>query len=229
MALVIDDRIRETSTTTGTGTYTLAGAVTGFQSFAAVGNGNTTWYCATNSIDWEVGIGTYTAAGTTLARTTVISSSNADAAVNWSAGTRDIFCTIPASIAALIAAAATQAEQETGTGITQFVSPGRQQFHASAAKLWLRATANSTTIEASYNITSVADTATGSMTVTTATDFSSADYAVNVTIDDTGTTQAQSAIGTTLAAGTFVMNSVVEGGGLSDPVAWMASGFGDQA
>ena len=81
---------------TGTGTYTLAGAVGGFESFASVGNGNTTFYCCTDGTDFEVGIGTYTASGTTLARTTILQSSNSDSAVNWSSGTRTVFCTLPA-------------------------------------------------------------------------------------------------------------------------------------
>lgn len=100
MPLVLPDRVLETSTTTGTGTYTLAGAVTGFQSFAAVGNGNTCQYVAYEvdgngnpSGGWEVGLGTYTASGTTLARTTIYASSNAGAAVNWAAGTRRIAVT----------------------------------------------------------------------------------------------------------------------------------------
>lgn len=96
MALVIADRVKETTTTTGTSTYTLAGAVDGFQSFAAVGNGNTTYYACTDGTDYEVGIGTYTASGTTLARTTIIESSNSDAAVNWGSGEKDIFVTVPA-------------------------------------------------------------------------------------------------------------------------------------
>jgi hypothetical protein len=98
MALVLPDRVKETTTTTGTGTITLAGAVTGFQSFSAVGNANTTYYCIasqTNS-EWEVGIGTYTASGTTLSRTTILASSNAGSAVNFSAGTKDVFVTYPA-------------------------------------------------------------------------------------------------------------------------------------
>ena len=97
MALVVADRVQETTTTTGTGTYTLAGAKDGFQSFAAVGNGNTTYYACTDGTDYEVGIGTYTLSGTTLARTTIIESSNSDAAVDWSAGDKDIFVTLPAS------------------------------------------------------------------------------------------------------------------------------------
>jgi len=100
MSLQWVDRVMETSTTTSTGTYTLAGAVTGFQAFSAVGDGNTCYYCAQDvdasgspSGGWEIGLGTYTLSGTTLARTTILKSSNANAAVNWSAGTRRIFLT----------------------------------------------------------------------------------------------------------------------------------------
>jgi hypothetical protein len=96
MALVVKDRVRETSTTTGTGTLTLAGAVSGFQTFSsAIGNANTTYYTITNGAEWEVGIGTV-AAGT-LARTTVLASSNAGSAVNFTAGTKDVFCSYPAN------------------------------------------------------------------------------------------------------------------------------------
>ena len=99
MALVLKDRVKETTTTTGTGTVTLAGAATGFQSFAAVGDGNTTYYAIVDAAsgDWEVGIGTYTASGTTLSRTTVLSSSNAGSLVNFGAGTKDVFVTYPSS------------------------------------------------------------------------------------------------------------------------------------
>ena len=96
MALVHADRVQETTTTTGTGTYTLAGAVAGFQSFAAIGNGNTCYYCATNGVDWEVGLGTYTASGTTLARTSILASTDGGAAVDWGAGTKTVFVTLPA-------------------------------------------------------------------------------------------------------------------------------------
>ena len=96
MALVLKDRLKETTTTTGTGTYTLAGAVTGFEAFSQVGNGNTTYYCCTDGTDFEIGIGTYASSGTTLARTTILQSSNSDNAVSWSSGTRTVFCTLPA-------------------------------------------------------------------------------------------------------------------------------------
>jgi len=101
MALVLADRVKETTTTTGTGTVTLAGASTGFQSFAVIGNANTTYYtiAGQTSNEWEVGIGTYTASGTTLARTTVLSNSSATqpSALSFSAGTKDVFVTYPSS------------------------------------------------------------------------------------------------------------------------------------
>ena len=102
MALVIKDRVKETTTTTGTGTYTLAGAEVGFQSFSTIGNGNTTYYTVTDGGDWEVGIGTYTASGTTLARTTILSSSNSGNAVSWSAGKKFVFVTQPSSKASFL-------------------------------------------------------------------------------------------------------------------------------
>ena len=100
MAHVYKDRVLETTTTTGTGTLTLAGAVTGYQSFSAIGNGNTCCYTiegvdanGTPTGEWETGIGTYTSAGTTLARTTVLASSNSGSVVTLSAGTKRVFCT----------------------------------------------------------------------------------------------------------------------------------------
>ena len=98
MPLVVKDRVNETSTTTGTGTFTLAGAVTGFQSFAAIGDGNTTYYAIVlqGGSEWEVGLGTYTSSGTTLSRDTILSSSNSNNAVNFSAGTKNVFCDYPA-------------------------------------------------------------------------------------------------------------------------------------
>ena len=102
MAFVLADRVKETTTTTGTGTVTLAGASTGFQSFSVIGNANTTYYtiAGQGTAEWEVGIGTYTSAGTTLARTTVIASSNSGSLVTFSAGTKDVFVTYPAEFTA---------------------------------------------------------------------------------------------------------------------------------
>jgi hypothetical protein len=100
MALVINDRVKETTTTTGTGAVALGGAVTGFETFAAgVGNSNTTYYAIVHqtAAEFEVGLGTLDGDSSDLTRTTVISSSNSDSAVDFAAGTKDVFCTIPAS------------------------------------------------------------------------------------------------------------------------------------
>ena len=109
MALVINDRVKESSTTTGTGTFNLAGVVSGFEGFVAgIGTTNTTYYTIFNqgTTEWEVGLGTVTDAATdTLSRDTIISSSNGDAAVNFTGGTKDVFCTLPASKAVYLNAA----------------------------------------------------------------------------------------------------------------------------
>ena len=101
MALVLNDRVKETSTTTGTGTFDLDGAVTGFETFVAgIATTNTTYYCIAHQTadEWEVGLGTVTDAATdTLSRDTVISSSNSDGKVVFTSGTSDVFCTFPAS------------------------------------------------------------------------------------------------------------------------------------
>jgi len=100
MALVLNDRVKETSTTTGTGTLDLSGAVSGFETFVAgIANGNTTYYAIVNrdEDEWEVGLGTVTDASTDTLSRSAITSSNSDSAVNFSAGTKDVFCTLPAS------------------------------------------------------------------------------------------------------------------------------------
>ena len=101
MAFALNDRVKETSTTTGTGTFDLAGAEIGFESFVSgIGNGNITYYAISNdgTAEFEVGFGTVTDAATdTLSRDTIISSSNSDALVDFSAGTKTVFCTLPAS------------------------------------------------------------------------------------------------------------------------------------
>lgn len=104
MPLVISNRVKETTTTSGTGTVTLLGASTGFQSFAVIGNANTTYYTIASQTgnEWEVGVGTYTVSGTTLARTTIFSNSSGTqpSALSFSAGTKDVFVTYPAELAA---------------------------------------------------------------------------------------------------------------------------------
>ena len=122
MTFVLKDRVKETTTTTGTGTVTLGGAVTGFEAFSAIGDSNTTYYAIVHregsTPEWEVGIGTYTSSGTTLARSTVLASSNSDSAVDFSAGTKDVFVTQPADKAVYTSASPTF----TGLTLTGAVS-----------------------------------------------------------------------------------------------------------
>ncbi|MDA7625486.1 hypothetical protein N8666_00580 [bacterium] len=100
MAFVLNDRVKETSTTTGTGAITFAGAVSGFETFSAgIGNSNTTYYVIAHQTanEFEVGFGTLDGSSATITRTSIISSSNSDAAVDFSAGTKDVFCTLPSA------------------------------------------------------------------------------------------------------------------------------------
>jgi hypothetical protein len=101
MALILKDRVQETTVTSGTSDFVLGGAVTTFQSFAVIGNGNTTYYTAVDSSSsaWEVGIGTYATSGPTLTRTTILASSNSGSAVTFS-GTVTVFVTYPAGYSA---------------------------------------------------------------------------------------------------------------------------------
>ena len=116
MALVLKDRVKETSTTAGTGTITLDGAVTGFQSFSAVGNGNSTYYAIVDNATgaWEVGIGTYTSSGTTLSRTTVLSSSNSGSLVSFTSNPKDVFVTYPSEKAVYQDSAGVVVQQSFG-------------------------------------------------------------------------------------------------------------------
>ena len=98
MAIILADRVKETTNTTGTGTLTLAGAVSGFQSFAAIGDGNETFYCIVSGSNWEVGQGTYTASGTTFSRDTVFDSSAGGSKITVAAGA-EVFATYPSDAA----------------------------------------------------------------------------------------------------------------------------------
>jgi hypothetical protein len=99
MALVINDRVKVTSTSTGTGAFALGVAQTGFEDFTAIGNSNTTYYTIFNqgTTEWEVGLGTLDATSANLTRTTILTSSNSDSVVTFTGGTKDVFCTLPAS------------------------------------------------------------------------------------------------------------------------------------
>lgn len=126
MALVVKDRVKETTAVTGTGTATLLGSATGFNSFSQIGNANSTFYAIVGqgTNEWEVGIGTYTSSGTTLSRTTVLASSNANALVNFSAGTKDVFCTYPASKSVNTDIAQVFGAQQTPAGLAATAGAG---------------------------------------------------------------------------------------------------------
>jgi hypothetical protein len=134
MALVVKNRVQETTSTTGTGTVTLSGtAPTGFQTFTnAMTDGDKTYYQITNGTDWEIGLGTYASAGNTLARTTVYESSNSNNAVNFTSGSKDVFMVFPA-------------QQISGTIVYDTiddlplsnVQAGAQAFVASTNRLYL--------------------------------------------------------------------------------------------
>ena len=135
MALVLADRVRETTTTTGTGSVTLGGAYTGFQTFsAAIGNANNTYYTIANVVsgEWEVGIGTYTSSGNTFSRDTVLASSNSGSLVSFGSGSKDVFVTQPAERAVYVGTNGTTTTLNilTATGDSSFTSTGAVQISA---------------------------------------------------------------------------------------------------
>ena len=100
MSLVLADRVKVRSRTEGTGSFVLENTVYGFQGFEAVGDGNETYYGIIDNLgNWEVGLGTYTQLSNTLSRDTVLSSSNSNTKINFTEGSKNVFCTYPSSIA----------------------------------------------------------------------------------------------------------------------------------
>ena len=210
MALVLKDRVKEQTTTTGTGTITLGGTVSGFESFAAVGDGNTTYYAIVNpsADEWEVGLGTYTAAGTLLSRDTILESSNSDAAVNFSAGTKDVFVTYP-SDKAVYADAAGEVSVTRATSAT---------FAASAT--FATSATNATTAVSATNATSAtfatsATRATSATFATSATEAATAIFATSATnattaVSATNATSATFATSATRATSATFATSATE-------------------
>ena len=137
MALVLADRVKETTTTTGTGTVTLLGASTGYQSFSVVGNANTTYYtiAGQTTSEWEVGIGTYTLVGTLLARTTVLANSSATqpSALSFSAGTKDVFVTYPAGRS--VSGGEGYTENDATIDVSSTINTGRNAISAGPVTL----------------------------------------------------------------------------------------------
>ena len=144
MALVLKDRVVETTNVAGTGTASLLGAQDGYQAFSVVGNGNTTYYTIADpvSFDWEVGIGTYTSSGNTLSRDTVLSSSNSGSLVSFGAGTKDIFLDLPSEKVAALGALSYQGTWNATTNVPTLASGvGTQGYY------YVVATAGSTNLD----------------------------------------------------------------------------------
>jgi len=122
MALVLKDRVQETTTTTGTSDFTLGGAVFSYQAFSAIGNTNTTYYTAfdPSAGDWEVGIGTYSSTGPTLTRDTILASSAGGAKVTFAAGQKKRVCYLPFRTGDI--------PRRGGSVSSRFVNTGNRQF-----------------------------------------------------------------------------------------------------
>jgi len=185
MALVLDDRVQETTTTTGTGTVTLLGAALGYQSFSVIGNANTTYYTIAGQTgsEWETGLGTYTSSGTTLARTTVLDSSNGGSLVNFSAGTKNVFVTYPASEATLLTGTQTLTNKTlTSPTIASIVNTGTLTLPTSTDTLVGRATTDTLTNKTIQGGTIASGTAV-TLTIQATVDFTSLpSYVKRITI-----------------------------------------------
>ena len=238
MALTLTDRAKETTTTTGTGTVTLLGAATGFQSFATVGDGNTTYYCIAgqSGSEWEVGIGTYTLSGTTLSRTTVLSSSNAGLLVNFSAGTKDVFVTYPSGKSVNLDASGNATAFGTpvafvGTNITGTAAGLTAGTVTTNANLTggVTSVGNATTVVTNANltgvITSVGNTTSIASQTGTGTKFV-VDTSPTLITPDLGTPTALVATNATGTAASLTAGAVTDGvyttGSYSNP-AWITA------
>ena len=152
MSLIVADRVQETTTTTGTGSVTLLGAVTGYQTFAVVGNSNTTYYCIADQggANWEVGIGQYSTTGPTLARTTVLSSSNAGSLVNFTAGTKTVFVTYPSEVSVYASNTPTASYVLTAQGVGV---PPIWSAASSGSASYTRTTQTATAAQTTFSVT----------------------------------------------------------------------------
>jgi hypothetical protein len=188
MALVVKDRVKEQTSTTGTSTLTLGGTTTGFQTFSVIGDGSTTYYAIVHqSLDeWEVGLGTYTASGTTLSRDTILDSSNSGSAVNFSAGTKDVFVTYSADKAIY--------RDASGNVSVTFATSATNATNAVSATFATSATNATNAVSATFATS--ATNATNAVSATFATSATNASYALSATNANfaTSATEATTAI-----------------------------------
>jgi hypothetical protein len=239
MALVVKDRVRENSTTTGTGSLTLSGAVSGFQTFSAgVGNANTTYYAIVNGAEWEVGLGTVSAGA--LSRDTVLSSSTGSK-ISLSAGTKDVFCTYPSSKSVYRngsdVAVLTSTDITTGLSYTP-LNPANNLSDVSTTatartNLGVTATgADTTYVYRANNLSDLANTTTSRSNLGLGTIATQAASSVAITggaIDGTtvGSTTPASVSGTVLrATNGIVVNNMSIGTSYSIPSGYSAMSVG---
>ena len=215
MALVVKDRVKEQTSTTGTGTLTLGGTTTGFQTFSVIGDGSTTYYAIVHqSLDeWEVGLGTYTASGTTLSRDTILDSSNSGSAVNFSAGTKDVFITYSAD-KAIYRDASGNVSVTFATSATNATNAVSATFATSATNA---TNAVSATFATSATNASYALSATNANFATSATYAIDAGNAVSATFaaSATNATNAVNLAGGTVSATTGTFSTSIKVGGVS--------------
>lgn len=218
MALVLADRVQQSGTANTTVSFTLSGSVTGFQSFAVIGDANTTYYTATDtSGNWEVGIGTYSTSGPTLTRTTILSSSNSGSAVTFS-GTVNVFVTYPSSRSVYADGTTLTA---TNSSVLPITSGGTGQTTLAAASI-----ATYTGTETLTNKTIEAGTFTNGYTEEVATANTSTAYTIDLA---GGTVQILTLTGnctytfpTPVAGKSFILIQKQDGTG-SRTVTWPAS------
>jgi len=163
MALIVADRVKSNTTTTGTGTVVLGGAASGYQSFAVIGNNNTTYYtiAGQTTSEWEVGVGTYYAGNTSLSRTTILASSNANAVVTFSAGTKDVFVTYPAEKAVYLNTSGGTSPALGNTNVTSITFADNTIQTTAAAGNPYATNSNSSVFVNNTNITGNVTIATG--------------------------------------------------------------------
>ena len=230
MALVVKDRVKEQTSTTGTSTLTLGGTTTGFQTFSVIGDGSTTYYAIVHqSLDeWEVGLGTYTASGTTLSRDTILDSSNSGSAVNFSAGTKDVFITYSAdkaiyrdasgNVSVTFATSATNATNAVSATFATSATNASYALSATNANFATSATEATTAITAvSATNASYALSATNANFATSATYATDAGNAVSATFaaSATNATNAVNLSGGTVSATTGTFSTSIKVGGVS--------------
>ncbi len=197
MALIIKDRISETTSTTGTGTLTLSGATPSFQAFSVIGDGNTTYYCITDGTAWEVGLGTYSSSGNTLARTTVYAtSSGGTSQITLSAGVKGVFSCLPADGIVTVNGSTIQVPQSAvlpvangGTGSSTATFSGANITSLNASNISSGTIANARTTASSSNgaSTIVARDASGNFSANVITANGSSITSLNASNISTGT------------------------------------------